>query len=57
MSAGTGSKESHGPPKKVHQEMVTPYKLTVAVLIKCYCQFKESGKNVTSNTKSILSYF
>lgn len=31
-------------PKKVHPEMVTPYKLTVAILIKCYCQFRESDE-------------
>ncbi|KAL1501123.1 hypothetical protein ABEB36_006508 [Hypothenemus hampei] len=27
---------------KTHHEMVTPYKLSVAILIKCYCQYKES---------------
>lgn len=39
------NKEVHNiPPRKVPHEMVTPYKLTVAVLIKCYCQFRVSGK-------------
>ncbi|CAG9773305.1 unnamed protein product [Ceutorhynchus assimilis] len=30
-----------GPTKKADQEMVTPYKLTVALFIKVYCQFRE----------------
>lgn len=39
------NKEVHNVvPRKVPQEMITPYKLTVAVLIKCYCQFRVSGK-------------
>lgn len=43
MSGDSISKETHDPPKKIPNELVTPYKLTVAVLIKCYCQCKESG--------------
>ncbi|XP_066256447.1 anaphase-promoting complex subunit 5 isoform X2 [Euwallacea similis] len=42
MSSSTASKEGYGAPKKVHHEMVTSYKLSVALLIKCYSQFRES---------------
>ncbi|XP_030765608.1 anaphase-promoting complex subunit 5 [Sitophilus oryzae] len=37
-------KESYGSSKKIHQELVTPYKLTIVILIKSYCQFKDSGE-------------
>ncbi|KAF7285981.1 hypothetical protein GWI33_008285 [Rhynchophorus ferrugineus] len=40
----TTVKDSYTSTKRVSQEMVTPYKLTVAILIKVYCQFRDSNE-------------
>ncbi|XP_019755632.2 anaphase-promoting complex subunit 5 isoform X1 [Dendroctonus ponderosae] len=56
MSTGPSSKEAHDLPKKVPKELITPYKLTIAILIKCYCQCKESGEFqiMTTSDKLLL---
>lgn len=43
-----GSKET-GPPKKVYREAVTPHRLTLAVLIKNFCQYRDSSVYHTNN--------
>ncbi|XP_050302201.1 anaphase-promoting complex subunit 5 [Anthonomus grandis grandis] len=43
MSTGT-TKDNPAPSKTFQRETVTPYKLAVAVMIKCYCEFKDSDE-------------